>query len=79
MNKFSKLRAKLAANSDAIALAGFYTALAGFFAAVIYVSVKCEQERQSILDEAIAAGKTVLPGPDGLTWIIDADKNVTAL
>lgn len=79
INSIKSLRAKIAANQDALAVAGICTAVAGFLAAVTYVTIKVEGERNQIIDDALAAGKTVLPGPNGLTWIVDNDQNVTAL
>lgn len=65
------LKKKISDHREAIIAGACFTAVVGIYVAIAIAAAKQQVEMQRQLEEAVAAGKTILPNPDGSFWILD--------
>jgi glycine cleavage system H lipoate-binding protein len=78
-DKFKKTKKWIKDYKEELAVTGMVAAIVAVYGGLVYVAIKAakaqEEEdaaRMLALGEAVARGASVLPGPDGEYWIIEA-------
>jgi len=70
MTKREKFAAWMSEHTGDMIVGAVYTAVAALGVAAVVAAYKAEQRQQDELKQAVSEGKTVLPGPEGMWWIL---------
>jgi hypothetical protein len=78
-DKFKKTKKWIKDHEEGLVITGMVTAIVAVYGGLTIVAIKAAQKqeeedaaRRSALGDAVARGASVLPGPDGEYWIIEA-------
>lgn len=81
MKRSEKIKVWIENHKEDVFLAAIVTGIGAMYAGLIYAAVKVDQNQRAenaavrkMAMEAASRGATVLPGPEGLYWVLEYNK-----